>query len=213
MGIPVFILGDSGSGKSASMRNMNPNDFLLIQVVKKPLPFRDGFAKHEKESGTKSLIVTDSHAKIIDIIRKTRKTVIVIDDFQYVMSNEFMRRGREVGFTKFTEMAQQVWELITAAQLLPDDKIVYFLSHTSTDDSGFTRCKTIGKLLDEKITLEGLFTIVMRSMKRDSQHVFTTANNGHDTVKTPMGMFENEVIENDLNEVTKTIKSYYSLEN
>jgi len=212
MGIPVLILGESGSGKSTSLRNLTPADYLLLQVVQKPLPFRNNFAEHEKATNTKSLMVTDNHEQIIKIMRATKKQVIVIDDFQYVMSNEFMRRGKEIGFAKFTEMAQQVWMVITAAQTLPDDKIVVFLSHTSTDDAGVTRCKTIGKLLDEKVTLEGLFTIVMRCIKRDGRNVFTTSNDGHDTVKTPIGMFDDDEIDNDLKQVLSVIKSYYSLE-
>lgn len=213
MGIPVLVLGESGAGKSASLRNMKPEDYLLVQVISKPLPFRNNFKAYEAESGKKALLVCDNAANICSIIKKTTKKVIVIDDFQYVMSNEFMRRSLETGFSKFTEMARQAWDIVLAAQAAPSDTIIYFLSHTQTTEDGFVKCKTIGKLLDEKITLEGLFTIVMRAVKRDGAHVFTTVNDGRDTVKTPMGMFETDVIENDLSEVTAMIKSYYSLEN
>src|SRR5690606_2098029 len=113
-------------------------------------------------------------------------------------------------FAKYNEIARNAWDIFMAAQSAPDDVIVYVLAHTQTDDRGVTKCKTIGKLLDEKITIEGLFTIVMKAIRRDGQYLFTTQNDGYDTIKTPLGMFENETIPNDLNEVTKAIKSYYS---
>jgi len=115
----------------------------------------------------------------------------------------------EKGYDKFTEMAKGVWDIVNTAA--NSDCIVYLLSHTSTDDRGITRCKTVGRLLDEKITLEGMATIVLKAVKRDGQHLFTTKTDGFDTVKSPMGMFESDAIENDLSLVTQAIKSYYSI--
>lgn len=215
MGIPVFILGESGSGKSTSLRNLNPQDCILIQSVRKPLPFRSSDWKlWDNQTKTGSIVVTDNSQRICDAIRffpTIGKKIIIIDDYQYTMANEFMRRGHEKGFDKFTEIAKGAWDIVMAAQAANDDVIVYLLSHTQTDERGVTRCKTIGKLLDEKITLEGLFTIVFRTAKRDGQYVFLTQNDGFDTVKTPMGMFESDQIENDLNSVTNSIKSYYGV--
>lgn len=213
MGIPVLILGESGSGKSTSLRNFNPDDVIVIQSVKKPLPFRNTWKHWDKESKSGSIVCTDNSARICAAIQSFPgygKKIIIIDDFQYVMANEFMRRSAETGYAKFTEMAKHAWDIIMACQSAPDDVVVYFLSHTQTDDKGVIRCKTIGKMLDEKITLEGLFTIVIKSIKRDGEHVFTTNNDGMDTVKTPMDMFDSDLIENDLNQVTQTIRNYYS---
>lgn len=213
MGTPVLILGESGTGKSTSLRNLNPEETLLVQAVKKPLPFRNNWKQYDRQSKTGSVIVSDNSGVICDAIKffpSIGKKVIVIDDYQYTMANEFMRRSQEKGYDKFTEMAKGAWDIVMTCQQVPDDVIVYILSHTQTDDRGVTRCKTIGKLLDEKITLEGLFTIVMRTVKRDGNYLFTTQNDGFDTVKTPMGMFDSDTISNDLNEVTKAIRSYYS---
>lgn len=215
MGIPVFILGESGTGKSTSLRNLNPNDCILIQSVKKPLPFKSSNWKQwDNKEKTGSITITDNSSRICEAIRyfpTVNKKIIIIDDYQYTMANEFMRRSAEKGYDKFTEMAKGAWDIVMAAQSAPDDVIVYLLSHTQTDDRGMTRCKTIGKLLDEKITLEGLFSIVMRTTKRDGEYLFTTQNDGFDTVKTPIGMFESDVINNDLNLVTQTIKQYYEV--
>lgn len=216
MGTPVFILGESGSGKSASLRNLNPEETIVIQAVKKPLPFRNKWKAWDPQTKTGSIAVTDNSARIclgLKSFPEHGKKIIVIDDFQYTMANEFMRRvlDKESGnaaFAKYNEIAKNAWDIIMAAQNAPDDVIIYFLSHVQTDDRGNVKCKTIGKLLDEKITLEGLFTIVMKAVKRDGNHYFTTKNDGYDTVKTPMGMFDSELIDNDLNEVTKAIQSY-----
>ena len=214
MGIPVFILGESGSGKSTSLRNLNPDDVILIQAVKKPLPFRNSFKPWDRTTKTGSVIVADDSQTICNAIRAFPgygKKIIIIDDYQYTMANEYMRRATETGFAKFTEIARHAWDIAMAAQSAPDDVRIYLLSHTTTDDYGKTKAKTIGKMLDEKITLEGLFTIVMRSMRIDGKYYFSTENNGTDTVKTPMEMFDSELIENDLAAVDATIKSYYNL--
>lgn len=214
MGIPVLILGESGSGKSASLRNVDPSKTILIQSIKKFLPFKSEFKFKGKDSPKGTMLVTDDSARIIELMTKVVEAghkVIVIDDYQYVMANEFMRRSAEVGFTKFTEIAKHAWELARAAEALPDDVRVYILSHTNTDENGHTKIKTIGKLLDEKITLEGLFTIVLRTMKKDGAYLFSTQNNGFDTVKTPMGMFEGSAIENDLLAVDNAITAYYNI--
>lgn len=217
MGIPVLIIGESGNGKSTSLRNLNPEDCILIQAVKKPLPFKNSWKPWNDAELKGSIIVNDNSAIICKAIKyfpTIGKKIIIIDDFQYTMANEFMRRvlDKESGnqaFAKYNEIARAAWDIFMAAQSAPDDVIVYVLAHSQTDDRGITKCKTIGKLLDEKITIEGLFTIVMKAAKRDGKYLFTTQNDSYDTVKTPMGMFDAETIDNDLNYVTQTIKSYY----
>jgi hypothetical protein len=147
--------------------------------------------------------------KLITGAAKAGKKMLIIDDFQYVMANEYMRRSAETGFTKFTEIARHAWEIITFCQTLPEDVKVYFMSHVQDGDNGQIKAKTIGKMLDEKITVEGLFTIVLRTNVEDGKYRFSTQNNGNDTVKSPMGLFDAQYIENDLNYVNTKINEYY----
>ena len=149
-------------------------------------------------------------------MKRTAKDVIVIDDFQYVMANEFMRRvtDNETGnsaFAKYNEIARHAWDVLTAATSLADTKRVYLLSHTSTDEFGKTKIKTIGKLLDEKIVMEGLVTIVLRTAVINDQYLFRTRNNGNDTVKSPIDLFADETIHNDLAAVDQAICEFYGL--
>ena len=203
MAIPVLILGQSGTGKSYSMKNFKEDEICLISVQKSLLPFRKKFNE---------VTVTDSYTEIIKAMKKTDKKVIVIDDTQYLMCNEFMRRATEKGFDKFTEIAQNFWSLVVQeVNNLADDVIVYLLCHTSTDDNGVEKMKTIGKLVDEKITPEGLFTIVLKTAVSDGQYYFITQNNGKDTVKSPEEMFSTYAIKNDLKYVDEKIRNYYEL--
>lgn len=201
MGIPVLILGESGTGKTCSLRNFTSDEISLVNVDGKPLPFREQFKK---------VICSDNAAQIMQAIAKSKSKVIVIDDAQYIMANEFMRRTKENGFNKFSEIGCNFWNLIESVKRLPVDVIVYFLMHTEETNTGIIKAKTIGKMLDEKISLEGKFTIVLRTQVTDGQYTFTTVNNGSDTVKAPMGMFE-PVIENDLKAVDMRIREYYQL--
>lgn len=217
MSIATMILGQSGTGKTASLRNLNPVDVLLIQAVKKPLPFRAiGWGPCTKGTPDGSTIVTDNAHTIVGAMQRTHKPIIVIDDFQYILANEFMRRvlDNETGnsaFAKYNEIARNAWDILMCAGNLADTTRVYILAHTQQDESGHVKAKTIGKLLDEKITLEGLLTIVMRTTVINGQYLFSTQNNGMDTVKTPMQMFDSEHIENDLATVDKTVCEYYNL--
>lgn len=205
MGIPVMILGESGTGKSASLRNFQPGEVAIINVAGKPLPFRTRLKTY----------ISDDYNQVTAAIRgyvgKGAKS-IVIDDSQYLMADEFMRRAKENGFQKFTDIGKNYFDLISLVKTLPDDRIVYFLSHLTTDDQGRERCKTIGKLLDEKITVEGLFTIVLKTQVKDGHYYFSTQNNGMDTVKSPIGMFEDSLTENDLKIIDLTIREYYNTE-
>ena len=210
MSIATMVLGESGTGKSTALRNMRPADTLLIQAIKKPLPFRsEGWKYLQKEGG--NIIVSDDANQIINLMQRTQRDVIVIDDYQYILANEFMRRTDERGFDKFTDIGKHAWEIIRAAADLPDHKRVYILSHTETTDAGRVKAKTIGRMLDEKITLEGMFSIVLRTAVINDQYVFRTRNNGSDTVKTPLGMFDAETIPNDLAAVDAAIVDFYQL--
>jgi hypothetical protein len=209
----TLILGESGTGKSTSLREFDPAETLLIQAVKKPLPFKSAnwtrFDKKDNPSG--NVFVTDDSASIIMLMEKSRRPIIVLDDFQYVLANEFMRRTAERGFDKFTEIARHAWDVFTAAASLADERRVYILSHTATDDHGNTKIKTIGKLLDEKITLEGMVSIVLKTRVVDGRYLFSTRNSGSDTVKTPMGMFDDAYIDNNLASVDRAICDYYGI--
>lgn len=210
MATTTMILGQSGTGKTTSLRNLNPEDTLLIQPVRKPLPFRSKGWKHiSAEDKTGNVFVCDQSAQIINAMTKTKRPVVVIDDYQYILANEFMRRSEERGFDKFTEIARHAWDILMAANDLPEPKRVYVLCHTDTADDGRVKAKTIGKLLDEKITLEGLLTIVLRTQVINDQYVFRTRNSGNDTVKSPIGMFADDTIPNDLAVVDQAIVEFY----
>lgn len=200
MGLPVLILGFSGSGKSASLRNFGADELALVNVNGKPLPFRNSF---------KSVISSDDYHKIEDFIKTTKAKSIAIDDTQYLMANEFMRRSNEKGYDKFTEIGKNFWELVKAVEKLPSDTIVYFLSHIDIDDNGRQKAKTVGKLLDEKITVEGMFTTVLKTVVVDNKYYFATQTDGKDTCKSPMGLFDSMYISNDLKIVDEALRNYY----
>ena len=205
MAILVFILGRSGTGKSYSLRNVPKKKLALINVQSKILPFR-GAAEIEQTATDDSRNII----KALDIYAEQYE-IIVIDDFQYLMSNEFMRRSYEKGYDKFTEIARHAWDVPDHVRQLPNNVIVYIMCHTDRDEDGNEKIKTIGKLLDEKICLEGLSTIVLKTNVSDGQYTFLTQNNGKDTVKSPAGMFPTYAIENDLWYVDQKIRNYYGM--
>ena len=205
MGQLVYILGKSGTGKSFSMRNFPKDKYAVINVQGKILPFK-GAGQVETTATDNS----DNIIKALKIYSKDYKT-IVIDDYQYTMANEFMRRSYERGFDKFTEIGRHAWDIANAVSELPGDVIVYILCHTDRDDEGNEKIKTIGKLLDEKICLEGMSTIVLKTNVSDGVYTFLTQNSGKDTVKSPAGMFPTYAIDNDLYYVDQKIRNYYEL--
>lgn len=202
MAIAVMIMGASGSGKSASMRNFKGSELGVINVANKPLPFRSDIKTFN----------SDRYEQIEQVLKKASAKSLVIDDSQYLMANEYMRRASENGFQKFTDIGRNFWALVDMINHeLPEDVIVYFMQHTELDANGNEKAKTIGKLLDEKITLEGLFTIVLKTEVVDGRYMFATKTNGADTVKTPMGLFDEALIDNDLKMVDETIRDFYGL--
>lgn len=205
----ALILGHSGSGKTTSLRNLDPSKTLLLQVVKKSLPFRSKeWLPYNKENPNGSIYYCGPDSqKIINIISKTDKKIIVIDDFQYLMSFELMNRTNERGFDKFTDIAKHAFDVVEAATQLEGDKVIYIINHID-DGDGKERMKTIGKMLDEKIVLEGMFTIVLKTIVTNGVYEFSTVNSGSDTVKTPIDMFETPRIPNDLNIVNEAILNY-----
>jgi hypothetical protein len=202
MGIPVLILGESGSGKSASLRNFEPTDVSIFNVAGKPLPFR-------KKLPT---MATADYGQIMAGISKSQKKAFVIDDSQYLMCFESFARAKDAGFGKFTDFALHFYNLVQfVIRQTPADVIVYFLHHTETDsNTGKVKAKTMGKMLDNQLTLEGLFSIVLQCATDGKKHTFITQSDGYTTCKSPMDMFPPEV-ENDLKMVDQTIRNYYEM--
>lgn len=198
----VMIYGQSGTGKSSSLRNFESGQVSVVNVSGKPMPFRKKLPSFR----------TDNYVKIMNAINNAQTKSIVIDDATYLMVDEFMRTAKQQGYQKFTDMAKNFFDLIETARNLSDDKIVYFMGHSETDANGNEKFKTIGRLLDEKVTLEGKFTIVLKTVVQDGKYLFQTHNNGQDTVKSPLGMFEEDYIENDLAAVDAVIREYYEIE-
>ena len=201
MGIPVLILGDSGSGKSTSMRNFEPNEVGIFNVASKPLPFRKKIPKMDGAN----------YASIIKNLSAPKLKKYVIDDSQYLLCFEMFSKAKETGFGKFTDMALNFYNLIQfIIKQTPPDVIVYFLHHTEVTQEGRIKAKTIGKMLDEKLTVEGLFSIVLICTTDGKDHKFITQSDGYTTAKSPMDMFEAE-IDNDLKAVDTIIREYYEL--
>lgn len=217
MSIATVIMGTSGQGKTTSLRNINPDDAILIQAIKKPLPFRSkNWKPWDGETKTGSIACTDNARNICAAIQRAEqngKSVVIVDDYQYVMANEFMRRSQEKSFDKFNDIGRAAWDVMTAATSGPDHIRVYILTHVQTDEYGMNgKMKTVGKLLDEKIVLEGMVTTVLRTVKNDEGYFFRTQSDGGDTVKSPMGLFDADLIENDLAAVDAALCEYYGVE-
>lgn len=202
MAILVMIYGQSGTGKSTSLRNFKSEQVSIVNVQGKPFPFRF--------NGLKGAVSND-YGAISRLLRQTPKQSIVIDDATYLMADEFVRTAKQAGYQKFTEMAANFKGLLDLARSLPDNKVVYIMGHMERDNDGNEKFKTIGKMLDEKICVEGMFTIALKTVVQDGRYYFSTQNTGSDVSKSPMGMFDAPLIENDLAMVDKTIREYYGL--
>ena len=200
--IPVMILGASGSGKSTSMRNFTPDDVGVFNVASKPLPFR----------GKLPVIDKVSYSTIIRALSKPTKKCYVIDDSQFLLAFEFFDRAKETGYGKFTDIAQNFYNLVHfIINEVPSDVTVYFLHHTEETADGTLKAKTIGKMLDEKLTVEGLFSVVLLCRAEKGKHYFVTQSEGYSTAKSPLDMFPAE-IDNDLKLVDDTLREYWSLD-
>ena len=201
MAVLVMIYGQSGTGKSTSLRNFTNDEVAVINVSGKPLPFRNKLTTYD----------TDSYSKISSALGKIERKSIVIDDATYLMVNEFMRTAKVAGYQKYTDMAVNFNSLVAQASQLANDKIVYFLGHSDLKDDGTEHFKTIGKMLDNYVTVEGKFTIVLKTVVQDGKYYFSTHNSGQDTVKSPLGMFEDNYVDNDLKAVDTIIREYYGI--
>lgn len=200
MGIPVLVIGNSGAGKSASMRNFEQSEVGIFNVASKVLPFRKKL----------NVINNATYPMIVGKLKEGKLKTYVIDDSQYLLAFELFNRAKEVGYGKFTDIAVNFKNLIDfVIRNTPADTIVYFLHHTQQSEYGI-KAKTVGKMLDDQLTVEGLFSIVLRARAENGKYYFTTQSDGSDTAKSPMEMFAIE-IDNDLKLVDKTIREYYEI--
>lgn len=201
MGIGCLILGHSGSGKSTSMRNCTADRFGVVNVQGKPLPFKTDLKTYN----------SDNYQDIISVLKSSKTPSVVIDDSQYLMSHEYMYRASEVGYQKYSDIGTHFFQLLEAIRHLPNDKIVYLMHHIELDDTGREKAKTVGKMVDNYIVVEGCFSIVLKAIATNKGYYFRTKTTGADGVKTPMGMFAEEEIDNDLLFVDDTIRDFYDI--
>ena len=206
MATAVLIMGESGSGKSASLRNFAPNEISVFNVTSKPLPFKQGKTKIPK-------IDNATYTDIANALANPNKRAYVIDDAGYLLSFEMFKRANETGYSKFTDMAKNFFDMLDFINTkLPNDIIVYITMHTEDDSEMHkTKAKTIGKMIDQNLNLEGLFVIVLRAMQTEEGYKFITRDDRVSTAKSPMGMFESDKIDNDLKEVDRIIREYYDM--
>lgn len=207
MATPVLVIGKSGSGKSTSLRNCVGNDnWNLIRVLNKPLPF----------NGKINGWTTDEYQMVMKYLAASKAKNIVLDDAGYLITNHFMRGHSSCGagngvFTLYNNIGDYFWQLIQFIIKLPEDKIVYVMMHEDKNDFGDIKPKTIGKLIDEKVCLEGMFTIVLRCIEESGKHLFVTQSADGAVSKSPIGMFDSLTIDNDLLLVEQAIREYYEI--
>lgn len=197
-------MGESGSGKSASLRNFKKEDVGILNVASKPLPFRN----------TNGLVTVNkaTYSMIKGAVTSPNRLSYVIDDAQYLMAFESFDKANIAGYTKFTEMAKNYEEMLrTIQEDTSPDTIVYVMQHIDTDESGKVKAKTLGKMLDQQLTIEGLFSIVLLAKADERRHYFVTQSDGTNPCKSPMGMFDEVEIDNDLKMVDDAIREYYGL--
>ena len=205
MGNLIMILGKSGSGKSTSLRNFAPDEVGVFSVAGKRLPFRSELP----------VLMNATYQQCADALMKNKRRCYVLDDVGYLMQFENFARARESGYAKFTEMAQNFQLLLSWAAHTDEDTNVYFLMHPDVDDAGREKPKSIGRMLDEKLCIEGLFPIVIDAEARvdekgETHYVFVTRNDGHNLAKVPMGMLP-PTMDNDLKAVDTAIREFWGM--
>lgn len=212
MGLPVLIEGESGSGKSRSLKNFKPGEISIFNVAGKPLPFKNnGIAVRSVERLMRTSGIANRYDVITKAIKDSKTKAFAIDDSQYLLAFDSFDKAKEFGYGKFTDMAVSFYNLIKfVINDLPSDVIVYFLHHVELTDGGKYKAKTIGKMLDNQLTVEGLFSIVLFCTADENHHYFITQSRGISTAKSPEDMFDDE-IENDLKFVDTKIREYWNL--
>lgn len=213
-----IIIGESGTGKSTSIRNLDPKETFIINVLNKPLPFRgykNNYVKVSPDGATGNYYSSDVYEHIEIVIKKINAKrpdikTLIIDDFQYLMANEFMSRALERGYDKFSEIGKHAYDLLKLLPALRDDLDIFVLTHSEPNENGKMKVKTIGKMLDEKITIEGMYSMVLQTELTDGNYHFITQGDSRHIAKSPMGMFETRNIPNDLSFVKQKMNSYYN---
>ena len=221
----ILIIGESGSGKSTSLETLNPKETFIINVAKKPMPFRGwkkNYIKLTKDNPKGNYIESDNHSVIVQTMKHIKDNMphiktVVVDDFQYLMANEYMRRANERGFDKFTDIGLHAWEVANAGKNLREDMTFVMIGHAeqSMDLQGNRRLKfkTVGKLVDNVITMEGMFTVVLFTHvgidpEGNTSYTFITQSDGTTTAKSPRGMFEDLNIPNNISLVIIKMNEY-----
>lgn len=209
----VLVIGQSGSGKSTSLRNLDPKSTFIINVLDKPLPFKGYKKSYNKEN--KNFFCSDNYKTITSLIkavneRRPEISTLIIDDAHFLMANEFMHRACEKGFDRFSEIAQHMWEVMCAITSAREDLTCFVLSHSEIDNTGMSKPKTVGKMLDDKITLEAMVTVCLHTIVKDGQYKFLTQNDGAHVCKSPIGLFDESLIDNDLKVVKEKIEQYFN---
>lgn len=197
----ILIMGGSGTGKSTSLRNLPADETAIINVTNKAMPFRN-------KNGIK-IVNCNNYEQMIKAILSTKKRIIVVDDSSYMMTFENFDKATNKGYDKFTNMAVNYYNLITTPQHCDGEKIIYFICHEELDENLVAHPKTIGKMLSQQLVIEGLFTVVLRSLLKNGEYVFQTHNDGTSVCKSPIDMFQEDFIPNDLLEVDKILREYY----
>lgn len=198
----VMVIGQSGTGKSTSLRNFKKGEASVINVSKKPMPFPCEL----------SVANVGNYKTIKELMQKTQSPAIIVDDCTYLIVNEYMSNADIKGYDKFTNMAKNFWEFMNfCITELPDDKIVYFLGHSEKDEDGREHFKTVGRMLDQTVVCEGYCSVVLKTVVEDGKYMFATHNNGYDSVKTPLGMFADDKIDNDLKAVDTRLREFFKI--
>lgn len=208
----ILVIGESGSGKSTSLRNLNPESTYLINVLGKALPFKHQSTDYELK---RNYFIHDNALTIEKCIAHVNQKLpdiktLIIDDWQYIMGNDFMSKAMVKGFDKFAEIGMNAWRVLNACMKARDDLIIFVMAHSELTPDGKYKCKTIGKMLDDKITVEGMFSIVLHSLVSDGHFGFLTQYDGAHLAKSPMGLFDDTFIDNDCEFVRNKIIEYYA---
>lgn len=212
----VLILGESGSGKSTSLRNLDPSETFILNVIGKPLPFRGAKTKYTKLSpdGVEGNYYANDDPsaikRVINLINNKRNDikVLVLDDFGYTITNSFMRKSHQKGYEKYNVIGNETFEILESISVLREDLFCFVMMHTDIDQNGKYKPRTVGRMIDQYICIEGKFTNVLHALITENSYKFLTNNDGQHMAKTPMAMFE-QLIDNDLQFVIEQMKSYY----
>lgn len=201
MGVSVLLLGASGSGKSTSLRNFEPGEIGIFDVAGKPLPFRKRLDVFRRPS----------YGQIMKSLASNKMRAYFVDDANYLMAFQNFALANVKGYDKFTTMAVNFEQLLEAANRTDEDTVVYFAMHPDYDDMGRMKPKTIGKMLDNQLCVEGMFPIVLVAERMEDGYRFVTQTDGTNPAKSPMGMFAESVIDNDLRAVDAAIRDYWGM--